>query len=97
MQRIVEELVDIGHLDDAAEIHDGDPLAEMAHDGEIVGDEEVGELEALAQILEQVTICAWIETSRADTASSQTMNSGSSASARAMPTRWRWPPDISCG
>ena len=42
-------------------------------------------------------ICAWIDTSSADTASSQTMNSGFSDSARAMPTRWRCPPDISCG
>jgi hypothetical protein len=25
------------------------------------------------------------------------MNSGSIASARAIPTRWRWPPDISWG
>ena len=42
-------------------------------------------------------ICAWVETSRPETISSATMNSGSSASARAMPTRWRWPPESSCG
>ena len=42
-------------------------------------------------------ICAWIETSSADTGSSQTISDGSMASARAMPTRWRWPPDSSCG
>ena len=42
-------------------------------------------------------ICAWIETSSADTGSSQMMSDGSSESARAMPTRWRWPPDSSCG
>ena len=35
-------------------------------------------------------ICAWIDTSSAETASSQTMNSGLSASARAMPTRCRF-------
>ena len=29
--------------------------------------------------------------------SSQTMNFGFSASARAMPIRWRWPPENSCG
>ena len=42
-------------------------------------------------------ICAWIETSSAETGSSQTMKSGLSASARAMPMRWRWPPENSCG
>ena len=29
--------------------------------------------------------------------SSQTMKLGSTASARAMPMRWRWPPLNSCG
>src|SRR5579885_3477020 len=42
-------------------------------------------------------ICAWIETSRAETGSSATMSSGCSTSARAMPMRWRWPPLNSCG
>ena len=34
-------------------------------------------------------ICAWMETSSADTGSSQMINFGLSASARAMPMRWR--------
>ncbi len=38
---------------------------------------------------------AWIETSRADTGSSRTISSGSSARARAMPMRCRWPPENS--
>ena len=42
-------------------------------------------------------ICAWIETSSADTGSSSTMSFGSTASARATPMRWRWPPENSCG
>ncbi len=33
--------------------------------------------------------CAWIDTSSAETGSSQTMISGCSASPRAMPMRWR--------
>ena len=37
-------------------------------------------------------ICAWMETSRALIGSSQTMRLGSTASARAMPMRWRCPP-----
>ena len=36
---------------------------------------------------------AWTETSSADTGSSAISTFGSSASARAMPTRWRWPPE----
>ncbi len=42
-------------------------------------------------------ICAWIETSRALIGSSATIRSGFTASARATPIRWRWPPENSCG
>ena len=45
----------------------------------------------------RLTICARTETSSADTGSSHTMNFGSTESARAMPTRWRCPPENSCG
>ena len=38
---------------------------------------------------------AWIDTSSADTGSSQMISLGSTASARAMPMRWRWPPENS--
>ena len=42
-------------------------------------------------------ICAWIDTSRDATGSSQTSASGRIASARATATRWRWPPENWCG
>src|SRR5439155_190620 len=45
----------------------------------------------------RLTTWAWIDTSSADTGSSQTMISGRRASARAMPMRWRWPPENWCG
>ena len=38
-----------------------------------------------------------IETSSIETGSSATITSGSMTSAPAMTTRWRWPPDSSCG
>ena len=40
---------------------------------------------------------AWIETSKAETASSQMITSGCSASARAIAMRCRWPPENWCG
>ena len=45
----------------------------------------------------RLTICARIETSSAETGSSQTIRLGSSTSARAMAMRWHWPPENSCG
>src|SRR3569623_1197425 len=45
----------------------------------------------------RLMICAWIDTSSAETGSSATMNFGLPASARAIPMRWRCPPENSCG
>ena len=42
-------------------------------------------------------IWARIETSSAETASSQMTSFGFRIIARAMPPRWFWPPDSSCG
>ena len=52
--RIGEQLVGGRILDDAAEVHDGHLAGDVAHDGQIVGDEEVGEPEPLLQLLQQV-------------------------------------------
>ena len=42
-------------------------------------------------------IWAWMDTSSADTGSSQTISLGRKASARATPMRCRWPPENSAG
>jgi hypothetical protein len=42
-------------------------------------------------------ICAWIDTSSAVVGSSATISLGSAASARAITTRWRMPPENWCG
>ena len=43
--------------------------------------------------VKRLRICAWIETSSAETGSSAMISSAPMASARAMPTRWHWPPE----
>ena len=48
------ELVPAGYLDDLAQVHDRDSVRYMPDDGEVVGDEEVGEVEALLEGAEQV-------------------------------------------
>ena len=45
----------------------------------------------------RLRIWAWIETSSAETGSSAMTIFGRTASARAKPIRWRWPPENSCG
>ena len=54
MQRPREELVRRRDLDDPAEVHDGNAVGDVADDGEVVGDEDVGEVELLLQLDEQV-------------------------------------------
>ena len=54
MLRAADELLRRRVLHDAAEIHDDDAVGDVFDDGEIVGDEEVGEAELALQIVQQV-------------------------------------------
>ena len=54
MQRPAIDLRRPGLLDEPAEIHDRDPVADMLHDAEVVGDEEVGQAELALKPQEQV-------------------------------------------
>ena len=47
--------------------------------------------------MSRLMTCACTDTSSAETGSSQTITFGSTASARAIPSRWRCPPENSCG
>src|SRR5713226_4852044 len=54
VERVVVNLSAVRDLDDLAEVHDRHPVADVAHHGEVVGDEEIRELELVLQVLEQV-------------------------------------------
>ena len=69
----------------------------MLNDRKIVGDEEVGEVKFLLQVLQQVEDLRLNETSSAETASSHTIRRGRGASERAMPMRCRCPPEKAWG
>src|SRR5664280_2346013 len=50
-------LVDLGPgagLDDPAQVHDRNPVGDVAYDGQIVGNEEVGDAQSLLEVLQQV-------------------------------------------
>ena len=49
-----EQVVRRCRLDDAAEVHHGHPVGDVLDDAEVVGDDEVGEVELALQPLEQV-------------------------------------------
>ena len=86
-----------GQLDDLAEIHDRHPMCHVLDDRKIVADEQQRKTKLLLQGWSRLTICAFTETSSAETGSSHTIRAGSAASARAIPMRWRSPPENSCG
>ena len=97
MSGSVEHLAALTGFDDAAKIHHGDAVGDVAHHRKIVGDEQVGKAKVPLQSFRRLTTCAWMETSRAETASSRMSRSGRSANARAMAMRCRWPPENSLG
>ena len=85
-------------LDDAAEIHHHHLVGDVAHDREIVADEEIGEIEPLLDVGEQVQhlrLDRHVE--GRDRLVEHQDGRRSSISARAMAMRWRWPPENMCG
>ncbi len=51
MLRILIQLVRLSDLDNVSQIHDRDPIRDMANNTEIMGDEEVSQLEFILQVL----------------------------------------------
>ena len=80
-------------LDDTPQIHDDDAIADVLDHAQVVADEKIRRFNADFKSMNRFSTCAWIDTSSAATDSSQTRNSGATASARAMPMRARWPPE----
>ena len=54
MQGQVVELARDGLLHQATEVHHADPVADVAHHGEVVRHHEVGQAELVLEVLEQV-------------------------------------------
>ena len=54
MDGLGEEFLGGAALDDLAHVHDDDIVGDVLHDGEVVGDEEVGEAELVLEVHEEV-------------------------------------------
>ena len=54
VQGVEVEVVAGADFDDFAEVHDGDAVGDVPHDGQVVGDEQVGEVEFALQVVEEV-------------------------------------------
>ena len=51
---VLEQLLVVRELDDVAEIHHRDAVGDVADDGEVVGDEEVGQPELVLEFAHRV-------------------------------------------
>ena len=54
MRRPFEDFAPVARLDNTAEIHDGDPVAHVLDNAEVVADHNVGKAESFLQFQEQV-------------------------------------------
>jgi hypothetical protein len=81
-----------GNFHQLADIHHRHAVGDIFHHAQVMRDEDIGQVEIRCSDCSRLSTCACTDTSRAETASSQTTSCGSSARARAMPMRWRWPP-----
>ena len=54
MQRSLEQALLVGGLDDAAEIHDRDPVRDVLDHREVVGDEQVGQPVFVLEVHQQI-------------------------------------------
>ena len=80
-------------LDHHAEVHHRDDVGDVAHDREVVRDQEQPEARARARGRRAGSRAAPAPTRRARRAARRaTITDGSAASARAIAIRWRWPP-----
>jgi len=52
--RVSVDLVDVGQLRHHAQVHDPDPVADVLHDGQVVGDEQVGQPQLLLEVVEEI-------------------------------------------
>ena len=54
MQRILVKVILIGQFYHDAQVHHGYAVANVAHHAQVVGDEQVGQAEAILQFLQQI-------------------------------------------
>jgi hypothetical protein len=96
--RLGVQLVPAGRLDDLAEVHDRDPVADVPDHGQVVCDHHVGQPQLFLQVLEQVDdlgLDRHVE--RGDRLVGDDQLGPQRAACGRCPMRCRWPPENSCG
>ena len=91
---LVEQIVSAALLDDLAGVHDGDLVRRLGHHAHVVGDQDHRHLVLVAQVVEQVEHLRPARSRRArSSARRRSAAAAGTASAIAIITRWRMPPE----
>ncbi len=53
MTGVLKKLIPAGHLHDLTQVHDGNPVADMAHHSQVMRDEEIGEVKPFLQLFQR--------------------------------------------
>jgi len=83
------KLVAFCQLNNDAQIHDRHSVTDMTNHAQIMGDEQVSQSEFILQVFQQIYYLRLDGYVQGEMGSSQTMNDGSLAKARATPMRCR--------
>ena len=94
--RVPDDLARRPLLDDPAQVHDRDPVGEVGGGGEVVRDHEDAEAAAAELVEEREDPGADGDVEHRD-GLVRDEQLGSSTRLAAIATRWRWPPESSCG
>ena len=98
VRRLADDARRRAALDDAAVAHHDDVVDHAGHEGDVVADEDRAPCRPRRRAgASSSMISACTVTSSAVVGSSAISSAGRQASAMAMPTRWRWPPESWCG
>jgi len=90
-------LIDRPGFDHVAAVHHGDTLTGLGNDTEIVRHEQDCHVEITTALLDQLEDLRLVVTSSAVVGSSAIKSRGPAEIAMAIMTRWRMPPESSCG
>ena len=92
MLRVSHKIAGPGSFDNLAPVHDQDPVGEVPHRREVVGDVDDPQVVLLLDLLKSCKISTRTETSSIETGSSATIIRGSKRIAHAITRRCCWPP-----
>ena len=97
VKRVVEKLLALGQLADVTQVHDHDAVTEMLDHTQVMGDEKVGEMFLLTELIEKLEDLGLDGDVQGRDRLVEHHEFGVQGDGPAMPTRCFWPPERAWG